>query len=361
MARRAQCIFPLEDGRSVGASFKVRKGYFRVQFPHPTVPGKYVEAATGVEVPPKFNPKKQKPPPDAFNEASKIIARHYRPTLVPDLKKTTWDEAIDHLKRTPDLRPDSIRAYQCAIGAVRLVLDTGGPGDITERLANQFKRDFLAGTYKRSDASDAASYSRSPTTCNTYLRAMRSLWNKHLKSAGFVTGNPWKEVAYANAPKPKRVRLPQEDAVQALLGWLGVRHTGWDTPRLFIETKLVAGCRTLDLCKVKSEDLDGTTLTITAQASKTREARSVPLPPVLAAKLHLIKGPTWLWECTVAESKEHRPATRTHAQTEYQPGTWRWTVQNLFREFNAGRAKKDKVRPHDLRARAITPGKTHFK
>src|SRR4051812_36472073 len=116
MARRAQFTFPLEDGRTVGASFKVRGGYFRVQFAHPTVHGKYVEAATGVEVPLKYDPEKHDPPADAFNEAAKVIARHYRPTLAPDLKRTTWDEAIEHLKRTPDLRPDSIRAYLCAVG-----------------------------------------------------------------------------------------------------------------------------------------------------------------------------------------------------------------------------------------------------
>ena len=50
----------------------------------------------------------------------------------------------------------------------------------------------------------------------------------------------------------------------------------------------------------------------------------------------------------------HRPAVRTHGQTEYSPTTWRYTIQNLFREFNESRAKKDRVRPHDLRARAIT-------
>jgi integrase len=83
---------------------------------------------------------------------------------------------------------------------------------------------------------------------------------------------------------------------------------------LFIETKLVAGCRTLDLCKARSEDLDGTRLTITAQASKTREARVVPLPAALAQKLHRSKGPTWLWECSVDESKEHRSASPLCAQ-----------------------------------------------
>jgi len=67
-----------------------------------------------------------------------------------------------------------------------------------------------------------------------------------------------------------------------------------------------------------------------------------------------VAGPVWLWERSVAESKLHRPSTRTHLATEYKPSTWGWTIQNLFREFNAGLSKKDRLRPHDLRARAIT-------
>lgn len=56
----------------------------------------------------------------------------------------------------------------------------------------------------------------------------------------------------------------------------------------------------------------------------------------------------------MAGSKQFRPATRTAKETTYAPSTWRYTVQNLFREFNRGRAKSAQVRPHDLRARAIT-------
>jgi hypothetical protein len=164
MGRRAKYTFPLEDGRTVGASFKTRGGYFRVQFPHSSIQGKYVEASTGVAVPKKWTPDKA-PPSDAFNEARKLIAQHYRPTLPADPRKTTWDEAIEHLKKTPDLRPDSIRGYLTAVRAVRRILEPQGPNDITEQLAHQFKRDFLSGTFKRGRASDAASYSHTPTSC----------------------------------------------------------------------------------------------------------------------------------------------------------------------------------------------------
>jgi len=120
-----------------------------------------------------------------------------------------------------------------------------------------------------------------------------------------------------------------------------------------VQTKLVAGCRTLDLCKAKSADLDGEQLTLSAAVTKTRTARSIPLPADLARKLHQIKGPVWLWEQYVADVTVHRPV-KSGNPTEYDPSTWRWTVQNLFREFNEKRSVKEKVRPHDLRARAIT-------
>lgn len=95
-------------------------------------------------------------------------------------------------------------------------------------------------------------------------------------------------------------------------------------------------------------------LTLAAAATKTREARIVPLPDDLVAELHRVAGQTWLWERSVDESKHYRPATHTRFQTEYSPSTWRWTIQNLFREFNRGRPTEGRLRPHDLRARAFT-------
>lgn len=54
------------------------------------------------------------------------------------------------------------------------------------------------------------------------------------------------------------------------------------------------------------------------------------------------------------ETKRYRPSPKTKSKTEYSPSTWRWTVQNLFREFNKAHSVKSRLRPHDLRARAFT-------
>jgi hypothetical protein len=237
--RRPSITFPLPDGRAVGASLKVRGDIYAIQFPHPTEKGKYVEKSTGCTT-----------ISDAQSEGAKIVLRHYSPTIAPDPKTATWDVALSHLDGTPDLRPDSIRGYRTAVRAVRAILPSvTGPGGITEELAHRFKREFLKGTFARGNASDAKRYTRTPTSCTTYLRTLRSLWQKHWKAAGFVRGNPWKDVPYPNTPKAKRVKLPAENAVTDLLAWLEVRHPGWNTPRLFVQLKALSGCRTLDLCK----------------------------------------------------------------------------------------------------------------
>jgi hypothetical protein len=146
----------------------------------------------------------------------------------------------------------------------------------------------------------------------------------------------------------KRVRVPAEETVTEFFAWLSKKHPGWELPRLFVQVKMLAGCRTADLCKAKSTDLVADTLTSAAEATKTREARAVPLPADMASTLRRLVGPVWLWERSTEESKLHRPSTRSRRMTGYKPSTWVWTIQNLFREFNEGRSKKDRLRPHDL-------------
>jgi len=116
----------------------------------------------------------------------------------------------------------------------------------------------------------------------------------------------------------------------------------------------LAGCRTSDLCKAKTADLGSETLTLSAEATKTREARTVPLSAEIVAELRRVAGRTWLWERSVEESKQYRPNPKIHSKVAYSPSTWRYTIQNLFREFNKSQPDKARLRPHDLRARAFT-------
>ncbi|VTU00868.1 hypothetical protein : : Phage_integrase [Gemmataceae bacterium] len=325
----------------IGFSLTERPGGYRVRFVGPD--GGRVERATGCI-------KKG----DARNAAKGIIESEYAPKVVTT-PTSTWEQALGDLNRTPDLRPDSIRSYGNAVAAFRkLFPDLSGPEAVTPAVALAFKREFLSGTYARGRASDAARYSRSPTSCRTYLRALRSLWAKHFRPLGHAAGNPWLDVPYPNAPKGKRVRVPEEATVVAFFQWLANRHPGWDLPRLFVQVKMLAGCRTLDLCKARSFDLGADSLTLRADSTKTREARTIPLPAEVASELRRLAGPVWLWERAAVECSQHRPVRGRESATAYSPSTWRWTVQNLFREFNEGRPQGSRLRPHDLRARAIT-------
>lgn len=125
--------------------------------------------------------------------------------------------------------------------------------------------------------------------------------------------------------------------------------------QLFVTVKMLAGCRTLDLCQAKAEDLGADSLTLTSEATKTREARTVELPADVVAELRAVAGPVWLWERAAVECLQYRPSPRVLARgaTEFSPSSWRWTIQNLFREFNRVHSGA-RLRPHDLRARAAT-------
>lgn len=133
--------------------------------------------------------------------AHDIINGAFAPERVAPAQRSPWSAAIADLEATPDLRPESIRAYKTAITAVRsLFPDLTGPADVTEEIATRFKREFLAGTFKRGKADNPTAYKRSPTTCATLLRSLRSLWTKHFRPFGQVTANSWREVPFPNAP-----------------------------------------------------------------------------------------------------------------------------------------------------------------
>jgi hypothetical protein len=343
MGRQAEHTITLPTGESVGYSLTDRPGGYRVRFVGPA--GKRVELATGRD-------RKG----DARATAEQIIAAAYRPAdaVVLDL---TWAAALADLDATADLRPDSVRGYRVAVAALRRVFpDLAGPNEVTAAVAHRFPGKCLSATYKRGRASDSTRFKRTPTSVNTYLRSLKSLWGRRHwgRPGGFAPSNPWTEVSYLNAPRGKRVRVPDEEAVTAFFGWLAGKHPGWELPRLFVTVKMLAGCRTLDLCKTLTADLGADGLTLSAEATKTREARRVPLPADIVTELRKAAGSVWLWERAATECRVHRPTHNDGHAAGYSPASWRHTVQNLFREFNKGRSVAGRLRPHDLRARAIT-------
>ena len=341
MGRQAGNSVVLKSGERVGYSLTKRDGWLRVRFVDPT--GRRVERKTGCE---RVG--------EARAAAEFIIQSAYAPPG-ESAPAATWDDSLADLERTPDLRFDSIRNYKIAVNALRkFSLGLPGPDAVTLAVASRFPAKAMSESYRRGGASDAATYKRSPTTVNTYLRSLRSLWSKHWRPKGYAATNPWKEVPYLNAPRGKRVRVPSEEAIKAFFAWLAAKHPGWELPRLFVTVKMLAGCRTADLCHAKTADLKSDSLTLAAESTKTREARTVPLPADVVAELREHAGPVYLWGRAADESRRHRGGTRDAHASGFRPDGWKHTIENLFREFNRGRLPADRLRPHDLRGRAIT-------
>jgi integrase len=330
--------------------FKARDGYLYCQFRHPTTIS-YLERGTGVEAPKGWKPGR-KVPVEALHQAAKIVVGAYSPQLPLAPEKVTWEKVAEELPRAADLRERTLDTYLSAVRVLRQYLPgSNGPADVTAEAAKRFRHEYGAGTFKRSKRSDATEFRRSPKTVENAVRRLNGLWT-HLRKAGLVgRENPWEEVPRPTVPK-KPVRVPDENTVKEFMAWVRDRYPTWPLLSLFVEVKMLAGCRTMDLCSVLSSGLHDGTLTIDAESDKTHRQRTVPLPPDLFETLEAIKGPVYLWESYTEGAKKHRPGSRN--RDKFTPKTLFWSVNNLFREFNESRPGKPRLTPHGLRRRAIT-------
>ncbi|HEX4609772.1 MAG TPA: site-specific integrase [Urbifossiella sp.] len=358
MGRHAKHVITVADGRQVGYAPKARAGFFRVQFKHPSEPGKYVEVATGVAVPKGWSSKKN-PPPAWFAEAEKAIKEAYAPTAMAGLGvmgNATWEEAEKYLME--DITRDgSARTYRSALSVIRAGLPgLHGPADVTADHAMRFAKKYASGSYRRSKAATAVSRPRKAQTVWSTLNNLSVMWGR-FKKLKLVSENVWAEVERPRVPK-KLPRTPSEESLGTLFRWLDQRFpgpdgTGWELIKTFLRVKMVAGCRLKDLCRVESSQLDSKagTLLITADQDKTHQERLITLPPVLVEALNRLKGDRYLWERYSVDSAVHRAAKRR--AKEFTPKVLYNAIQSIFREY--GKANPaDKVKTHDLRKRAIT-------
>lgn len=338
--RRPSIVYPLGDGRTVGAGIKLRGKVWCVQFPHPTEPTRYVEKSTGCTT-----------KADAFNAGAKIVLSVYAPTIAPDTRTATWQAVMADLSAETTLRPRSLEVYTSTLNVFRRYVPASkGPGDVTAEIAQAFAKKYAADGFKRGRASDARTYPRSNKTVENMVRRMSSLWEK--MKPKYVTSNPWQLVKRPTVPKTLP-SVPTEDDVAAFFTWLEKRHPRWALPRLFVLVKAVIGCRLNDLCQLRSSQFDpkAQTVRILPGQDKTHRERVIPLPPDLAAELDRHKGPDYLWERYLEESKTHRPAKITKKRTEFTPKLMYHAIQAIFREFAE---QGGKLRSHGLRKRAIT-------
>ena len=338
MGRLAKNSVTLADGRTVGYGFKLRAGIIRIQFPDPARPDRYLELSTGSTT-----------KADAHTAAANLIRKAYSPAPAAAPAAAGWDACMAALPA--DLRDRSAEAYRSIVGILRAGLPgVTGPGGVTVELAKRFRAAYGSDTFARSDKPDARRYKRSPKTVENAVRRLSGFWG-HLIEAGYATENPWAKVSRPTVPK-RPVSVPTEELVAEFMAYLDGRYPGWDLFRLFVTVKALAGCRTSDLCQVRSGQLRGGVLVIAPDQDKTHRERTVPLPPDVVASLERVKGPTWLWESYVAAARTHRRGTRNRA--DYSPKTFASAVVGVFRAFNKSRPGRPRLTPHAFRRRAIT-------
>lgn len=351
MGRRADFYTTVGDGPnalSVGYSAPKRDGYWRVRFLTPD--GKRVEKRTGCKVVSK------RPDANYHVEVARVIARAYAPAY-PDPKRTTWDAALDKVEQTaPDLRPDTLIAYRKAVRVLRGTLDGDGivttaPVEITATLATRFSRVWLAGTFKRGKASDAKEYRRKPTTLAFYLRQLSALWGQ-FADLGYVREHPWKSVRKPQTDKVRKA-VPTEDEIATFFAWVHTRYPRWERLHALLELKALTGCRSLDLCQLRSDQLRDGRVVWTADQTKQREGRAVLLPDDLFATIRRLAGPVYLWEGVLTDLREFRPS-KNRMPVRFDPKTVFWVMNNIFREFAEAHPDKRHLTPHALRRRAIT-------
>lgn len=129
----------------------------------------------------------------------------------------------------------------------------------------------------------------------------------------------------------------------------------------YMAVKAYVGCRTMDLCALRSDQLRDGRLTFDAAQTKTRVARSVPLPPDLYTTLDKLKGPVWLWERFADDAVTFRKnPNKGKAVLPFTPKRLYDCVGNLFAEYNRARPGLPKLRAHDLRRAALTAAAIKF-
>ncbi|MDB5311708.1 MAG: hypothetical protein JWO38_5910 [Gemmataceae bacterium] len=217
----------------------------------------------------------------------------------------------------------------------------------------------LAEAWKKEFASTPTRRKKLPSQHSVFslVRGFSALWQSwFVDKLGVCPGNPWQDVEPPKTDKIE-VRIIDDDTLTHFLGWLDERFSGWELPRLFLETKAVTGCRLADLCGVESAQIKDGRLHFRADQRKGRKAANVQLPAALAAKLDAIKGPKYLWETHPAGLKDAvaKMGSPTHRiKPDFVPKRFYYWVTTLFLDYGKANPDRPKIHSHQLRKRAFT-------
>ena len=205
----------------------------------------------------------------AKDAAAAILTEVYGSAANPPPQTVTWDEATRRLKEkaaADGLRGPTIDYYCKLIRRIRKFYSVvPGPADLSESMAETWKKTFASRPTRRKKLP-------SQHTVFSLVRGFSALWqNWFVQELGICPGNPWQDVEPPKTDKVE-VKIIEDDTLTHFLGWLDTRFSGWQLPRLFIETKAVTGCRLMDLAGVESSQLRDGRLHFRPDQTKGRKA-----------------------------------------------------------------------------------------
>ena len=331
----------LSNGELVGFSVKKRSSaptyfaYFRDRS------GKRLERDTG-----------QTGQIKALEYAKAIIDKEYA-LFSPQQDEINWDDVLVRLKArlaTGGIRGTTIGYYAKVIRSLRSVYpESKGPADVTARMAAAFRDKMMTVCDDRK--------ARSAHYVAGLINGLSALWRKWLiEDLKLAMTNPWEKVE-----PPKTDKLPvktiSDEQIEHFFAWLDTRYAGWQLPVIFLRTKAHTGCRLMDLCSLRSEQLRDGRLIFPPDLTKGRKERRVPLPKDLFDALSAIKGKTHLWERHPGELKEKLMANgwpSHQLKAEFSPQRLYSWFETLFSDYRKDNEDRPPITSHMFRKTAFT-------
>jgi len=242
----------------------------------------------------------------AEKQAVKLIIAEYSPKVTKTF--ITWADAEDMMTvkmKEANRRPRTIQDYLLTLKVLKdLFPDTNGPTDISLIHAEEFKGRRLKLKIE-------------PITVGEDLDTLSSIWKKwFIGQCKLPLTNYWSRevIERPTVDKKDARRLLQQEKID-FLGWLNKRWEGWRLPVLCLQVKALTGCRLMQLCSLRKEDLQEGRIVFPAEGTgnKKRKDRKAILPPELFAELEALSGPTFVFERFSQDlSQIHRRRGKMH-------------------------------------------------
>lgn len=308
--------------------------------------GRYVRLSTG-----------QVKKPEAIDEAHRLIREHYE-EVAPTSATVSWNVAKEKLRAAmvaDNKRPKTISGYEETLDRLIAMFPLAkGPADITDRMAEDFKRKYANSTFTRKPAKKGEIvpvYVRTPKSLDSRIRTLKAVfgWFQQLR---LVDANPFAKVAPPEMDRHEVKYVKQEDLAD-FLAWLEGRYPGWRMPQLFFTVKALTACRLQDICGLHSKQLREGRLVFGADQTKNRSERYAILPVDIYADLDAYKGSVFLWERYPVELRAHvKSASRHQVIEDFSAQRLCSWIIALLRDYRKQTGKD--LSSHDFRKAAFT-------